>query len=219
MDILIQILRRRGLKLPKFLLWKIAQLADLELEYSVELAEYFYGENAPRFGFLRGARIGRHYIHALPNLRKFKSEILDAGDGYLTRVYFERLGDSYEKAYGLEAIALTGSVEDIKIYIGGLKTVHQITDIGALMKQQEALEYLYNEGLTYRSERLFRYPQCKFLHRVREKAFGLTNGVLSGDIAHIRYLVSIGCNDFETAILEAHAHHLQNIVDFLTEFA
>jgi len=44
MEILLAALKSRGIKLPKFLLWKIAREAYLELNYSRELAEYFYNE-------------------------------------------------------------------------------------------------------------------------------------------------------------------------------
>ncbi len=74
MEILLAALKSRGIKLPKFLLWKIAREAYLELNYSRELAEYFYNEKTFGMAILRKKKLA---ITMAATMSDYKLQVYD----------------------------------------------------------------------------------------------------------------------------------------------
>jgi len=84
MEILLTALKTRGIKLPKFLLWKIVGYAQLELDYSRELAEYFHGEDTFKRALHRGKKLAERMAVSMKDskLIRFGEFILLSGSAY-----------------------------------------------------------------------------------------------------------------------------------------
>ena len=65
METFIAALKTRNVRLPKFLLWKIASHAELEFDHSVELAEYFHGEKTFEIALLRKKKIEGRTVRSM----------------------------------------------------------------------------------------------------------------------------------------------------------
>ena len=111
MEILLAALKSCGIKLPKFLLWKIANDAELELDYSCELAEYFHGEDTLKNAIIRKKKLADSMAKSMGNeeLYHYSKNILASCSEYLVL----RISDYLFQLYGynvFERVALSGNV-------------------------------------------------------------------------------------------------------------
>ena len=111
METFIAALKTRKIKLPKFLLWEIAGHAELALDYSVELAKYFYGRHTFYLALYRGKKLAEVLAKSMSNsqLQNHHRNILASCSEYLVL----RISDYLFQLYGynvFERVALSGNV-------------------------------------------------------------------------------------------------------------
>lgn len=155
MEILLAALKSCGIKLPKFLLWKIANDAELELDYSCELAEYFHGENTLKNAIIRKKKLADRMAKNMGNeeLYHYSKNILASCSEYL----FLRISDYLIRRYNycvFDHAMLSGNVSLLHalrqkhLYVrayAGLKLTSIIFEAGHF----QMVEYLWNRNLIY----------------------------------------------------------------------
>jgi len=217
---LIFALKSKKICFPKYILWEIARYAELELDHTPELAEYFYGENAFDKALFYGANVLCVYVNtvSIETLEECEEEICTTGIGYVVRRMCERLNMSLQ--YGLSAIVDTNSIEDFKAFVGTHKYKMSAGYIGYLSCERgaEIAHYLYDNGYIENPKEMFIFktPLLEKLCRDFPNE-GLSEGVLTGRLEHVKYLVSIGCKDFEGGLVVARKYNYADICEYLGE--
>jgi len=156
MEILLAALKAHRIKVPKFLLWKIANDADLELNYSCELAEYFHGGYTFNLAVLRKKKLADRMAKSMSDneLYRYSGNILISCSEYL----FLRISDYLVQRYGshvFERAARSGNVS----LLHALRQKHpyeesypEVTENLLTAGRFQMIEYLLVNDLLYLSE-------------------------------------------------------------------
>ncbi len=112
METFIAALKTRNVRLPKFLLWKIAAHAGLELDYSLELAEYCHGADTFKVALIRGKKMAERMAENMydEELYQYGGNILRAS---CPEYFVLRISDYLVERYGnyfFSCVALSGNV-------------------------------------------------------------------------------------------------------------
>ncbi len=155
METFIVALKSREIKLPKFLLWKIAHHACLELDYSRELAEYFHGSNTFKAALHRGKKLAERMAESMGNeeLYCYRKNILIHCSEYLVLRVSDYLVHRC-KWYIFERVALSGNVSLLYTLLQRAQYMsvyfNDITVKGILAScHLNMIEYLLEHGLIY----------------------------------------------------------------------
>lgn len=212
MEPMIVCLKIHKIRVPKFILWEIMRFANLELNYSLELARHFY-PNKRDFKYraiVTRSKFAYLFVDdfSIFQLKRLEKTILASNNGYAVRVLCEKLCE--DDFVTISRIFQTGDWDEIckyKCHDGpgrqhprdGRSQFASAFVRKLIRESHHAIaEYLFDAGLVQKPEALLAEPTCTFIEKIVRASvqFGLFYGVTSGSLAHVKLLVSLGCCDY-----------------------